>query len=156
MIYVLDTNSLSVFKNYYPSRFPSLWTNLDAMAAGGTIVSVREAFNELQNDNRVTFIQEWATRHKAIFATPTNAELRIVSQILAIPHFQNVIGSKALLKGTPVADPFLVASAAVSSATVITEEAHRPNAARIPNICDHFGVPWHNLEWLMEQQGWEF
>lgn len=156
MIYVFDTNSFSVFRNYYPSRFPSLWTNLDALTADGTIVSVREAFNELQNDNRVAFIQEWAKQHRGIFVTPTNAELLIVSQILAVPHFQTVISNKALLKGTPVADPFIVASAAAKDATVITEESHRPNAAKITNICDHLAVPWHNLEWLMERQGWEF
>jgi hypothetical protein len=67
-----------------------------------------------------------------------------------------VISQKALYKGTPVADPFVVASALVSEAVVISEEVLRPNAARIPNICEHFEVECQNLEWLMTQLGWSF
>jgi hypothetical protein len=156
MTYVVDTNSFSVLKNYYPNSFPSLWQNLDQLANDGTLLSVREVLNELQNDNRVTFVQEWARRHRAIFATPTREELIAVQQILAIPHFQAVISEKALLRGTPVADPFIVASAQVNGGVVVTEEAHRPNAAKIPNICERLDVECHNLEWLMQQEGWSF
>jgi hypothetical protein len=156
VICVLDTNSLSVLRNYYPATFPTLWVNLDGLVANGDLVSVREALRELENDNRVTFVQEWAKKNKAVFYTPTDAELEVVGQILAIPHFQTVISGKALLKGTPVADPFIIASAFVKNATVITEEVYRPNAAKIPNICEHFDVDCHNLEWFMAQHGWEF
>lgn len=156
MVFVLDSNSFSVLKNYYPSSFPSLWAEINALAANGTLVSVREVFNELQNDNRVAFVHEWATQNRSIFAVPSDEELEAVARILAIPHFQAVISAKALLKGTPVADPFVVASAIVRGGTVITEEAVKPNASKIPNICEHFQVPCHNLEWFMEQQGWAF
>lgn len=156
MIFIFDTNSFSVFRNYYRSAFPSFWEGIDGLAADGTVRSVREVLNELQNDNRVVFIQKWASEHRAIFATPTQAELEAVTEILAVPHFQAVIDRKALLKGTPVADPFIVASARVYGAVVITEESMRPNAAKIPNICQHFDVECHNLEWFIEKQGWEF
>jgi hypothetical protein len=105
MTYVVDTNSFSVLKNYYPNSFPSLWQNLDQLANDGTLLSVREVLNELQNDNRVTFVQEWARRHRAIFATPTREELIAVQQILAIPHFQAVISEKALLWGNTCGGP---------------------------------------------------
>lgn len=156
MIYIVDTSSFSVFRNYYPSAFPSFWEGVNALVEDGTIRSVREVFNELQNDNRVAFIQEWAKDHREIFLTPTQAEIDAVTGILAIIHFQAVIDAKALLKGTPVADPFIVASARVNDAVVITEESMRPNAAKIPNICEHFDVACHNLEWLIAQQRWQF
>ncbi len=156
MIFIVDTSSFSVFRNYYPSAFPSFWEGVNALVEDGTIRSVKEVFNELQNDNRVAFIQEWASEHRGIFFTPTQAEIEAVKAILAIPHFQAVIDKRSLLKGTPVADPFIVASARVNDAVVITEESMRPNAAKIPNICDHFAVECHNLEWLIEQQGWKF
>jgi hypothetical protein len=35
-------------------------------------------------------------------------------------------------------------------------EVFKPNAARIPNICRHFGVPHLSLEEFMEKEGWEF
>ena len=156
MIYVFDTNSLSVFNNYYPATFPKLWERLDMLADEGTITSVSEVLRELENDNRSTFIQQWAKNHKSVFAKPSNEELLVVQQILAIPHFQVLISNKAILKGTPVADPFVVAAAKVKGATVVTEEALKPNAAKIPNVCGHFGVKCIDLEIFMSDEGWTF
>lgn len=154
--YVFDTNSFSVLKNYYPDLFPSLWKLVDELVDAGTIVSVAEVLNELQNDNRDESVIEWAKDHRAVFAKPSDDELVVVQRILAVGHFQAVITRKALLKGTPVADPFIVASASVSGGTVITEEAKKPNAAKVPNICETFEVPCENLKWFMQQQGWTF
>lgn len=156
MIYVFDTSAFIVLKNFYPSTFPTLWGRLDALVGSGTVISVREVFNELHNYNDADFIQDWAKQHKAVFAKPSNAELLIVQKILAIPHFQTLVGNKAILKGTPVADPFVVAAAKAESATVVTQEGLKPNAAKIPNVCQHFGVPCMNLETFMAQQGWAF
>ena len=156
MIFVLDTNSLSVLRNYYPASFPSLWSEITAVTQNGTLRSVREVYNELLNDNRSPFVQEWAKQNKAIFARPSRDEISAVREILAVRHFQSVIGARAMLKGTPVADPFLVASALVNEGIVITEEVRRPNAARVPNICEYVDVEFHNLEWFMVEQGWEF
>lgn len=156
MKYVFDTSAFVVLKNYYPTTFSTLWSHIDTLAGNGTIVSVREVFNELHNYNDVDFIQDWAKQHKAIFAKPSNDELLVVQQILAIPHFQTLIGNKAILKGTPVADPFIVAAGKVKDATVVTHEKFKPNAAKIPNVCQHFGVVCVNLESFMTQQGWTF
>jgi len=156
MIYVFDTGAFIVLKNYYPTAFPTLWGRIDTAVASGEIVSVREVFNELHNYNDADFIQDWAKQHKAAFASPTNDELLVVQQILAIPHFQTLISSKAILKGTPVADPFVVAAAKAKGGAVVTQEGLKPNAAKVPNVCRHFGVPCLNLEVFMAQQGWTF
>ena len=50
----------------------------------------------------------------------------------------------------------MIAKAAVTERTVVTMEKLKPHAATIPNICDHFGVPWVTLEDFMETEGWEF
>ncbi|WP_295427868.1 PIN domain-containing protein [uncultured Thiodictyon sp.] len=156
MIYVFDTGAFIVLKNYYPTAFPTLWERIATAAASGELVSVREVFNELHNYNDTDFIQDWAKDHKNIFASPSNDELLIVQQILAIPHFQTLLSTKAILKGTPVADPFVVAAAKHKGATVVTQEGLKPNAAKVPNVCQHFGVPCLNLEAFMAQQGWTF
>ncbi len=39
---------------------------------------------------------------------------------------------------------------------VVTEETFRPNAAKIPNVCQHFGIECINLRQLMEREGWRF
>jgi len=38
----------------------------------------------------------------------------------------------------------------------VTMELLRPNAAKIPNICQHFGVACMTLEQFMEAEGWKF
>lgn len=145
-----------MLKNYYVTTFATLWAFIDGLVAAGRLVSVREVFKELDNYNEPDSIQDWAKLNRDIFAVPSNEELLVVQDILAIPHFQPLIGNKAILKGTPVADPFVVAAAKVSGGTVVTEEALKPNAAKIPNVCQHFGVPCMNLQTFMLQQGWTF
>lgn len=156
MIYVFDTSAFIVLKHFYPSTFPSLWTGLDQLISKGQVVSVREVFNELADYNDPDFIQNWAKRNKQIFGTPSGNEQSFVQKILAVRHFQALIGSKAILKGTPVADPFVVAAAWARKGTVVTQEQLKPNAAKIPNVCQHFKIPWMNLETFMANQGWSF
>ena len=143
-------------KNFYPSTFPGFWSNLDSLSANGTILSVREVYNELLIYNDTDSIQSWAKQHKAIFAKPSDGELQFVGQIFAVPHFKALISNTAILKGTPVADPFVVAAAKIMNAAVVTEESLKPNAAKIPNVCGHFGIPCMNLEAFMAQQRWTF
>ena len=152
----MDTSACSVLASYYPQAFPSLWTELDSVAVNGTLTSVREVLNELKSSSRAEFLQTWAESHRSIFAVPDDNETVAVQEILAIPHFQSVISAKAMMRGSPVADPFIVANAMVHDAVVITEESYRENAAKIPNICEHFDVQCNNLEWFMIQQGWSF
>ncbi|MEO8007786.1 MAG: PIN domain-containing protein [Betaproteobacteria bacterium] len=156
MTYVFDTSAFIVLKNFYPATFATLWSRIDALVANGSIASVQEVFNELHNYNDADFIQDWAKQHKVVFAKPSNAELLVVQKILAIPHFQVLIGNKAILKGTPVADPFVVAAAKIKGATVVTQEGLKPNAAKIPNVCEEFEVPCIDLQTFMTQQGWSF
>ena len=43
MKYVFDTSPfVSLFKNFYPSTFVTLWKNFDALIDAGEIVSTRE------------------------------------------------------------------------------------------------------------------
>ncbi len=156
MIYVLDTNVFIVLTHFYPSAFPSLWSKLDDLAEEETIVSVREVYNELKQTSGSDFVQQWVDLNKHLFAKPSNAELLVVQRILAVPHFQTIIGAKAVLRGTPVADPFVVAAAKVKNGTVITQEKNKPNAAKVPNVCQHFGIPCMDLQAFMTQQGWTF
>jgi len=156
VIYVFDTSAFIVLKHFYRDTFKSLWAGLEELAAEGSLVSTREVFNELQNYNDVDFIQDWAKEHKKIYTIPTNAELAFVRQILAIRHFQTLIGGKELLKGTPVADPFVIAAARIKKGSVVTQEKLKRNAAKVPNICAHFLIPCVDLGGFMEQQGWSF
>lgn len=156
MIHVFDTNSLSKLKHYYPNVFKSVWADLDGLVASGDLISTREVWNEMQLGAPNPHVQAWLNANKHIFQVPQAAELQVVAQILAIPHFQALIGTKQQLNGTPVADPFVIALAKTRHGTVVTEEELKPNAAKVPNVCQHFGVPCMNLEQFMQIQGWSF
>jgi len=98
----------------------------------------------------------WLAQRKELFTTPSVPELQFVAEIFRIPHFQTLIGEKQRLVGTPVADPFVIACAKIRCGAVVTEERRKPNAAKIPNVCEHFSVPCMNLEEFMQKQSWSF
>lgn len=156
MSYVLDTSAYRVLRHYYPETFETLWQNLEGLITDGIVFSVREVWNELQDFNDNAFLVDWALSHRAMFLTPTEEEMLAVQSIFQVEHFQALISQRAILKGKPVADPFVIASARVREATVITQEGLKPNAAKIPNVCAHFNIPCQNLEWFMREQGWKF
>lgn len=156
MIYVFDTSSLIILKHYYPGRFGTLWSGLEMLVDAGNIISTREVFNELQAYNDVDFIQVWAKKKKRIFMTPGNNELNFVARIFSVKHFHTLIGTAELLKGKPVADPFVIAAAQVKNGTVVTQEKAKPNSAKMPIVCHHFRVPCINLEGFMSEQNWTF
>jgi hypothetical protein len=93
----------------------------------------------------------WAKQNGAVFTTPSAPETEFVGQILGVQHFQQIIGTKARFTGTPVA-----ACAAVRTGTVVTEERRKPNSAKIPSVCDHFGIDSVNLEGFMRAIDWTF
>jgi Domain of unknown function (DUF4411) len=156
MSYVFDSNSLiDLFKHYYPGRFPTLWDNFDALVSRGRLVSVREVFNEIGSSEDPLGI--WAKEQKNIlFLESTVEELKFVVEIFQVQHFQAMIRKKERLKGKPVADPFVIARAKILGACVVTQEKNTDNAAKIPNACDHFGIPCTNLEGFMEKENWTF
>lgn len=156
MIYVFDTSSIRSLQHFYPSVFKTIWDGLDGLVQQQNLVSTREVWNELVRQNVSTDVLEWAKQNKQIFTTPNAAELQFVAQIFQIKHFQSLIGEQQRLKGTPVADPFIIACAKINGGTVVTEEQIKPHAAKIPNVCQYFNVPCIDLERFMQQQGWTF
>lgn len=156
MSYVFDTSSFSAFfGSYYRKPFRSLWERFDALVADGSIVSTREVWRELE-DRPLPALVEWEKSNGHVFPTPTAAEGAFIARIYSVRHFQLNIEQRKLLKGGKHADSFVVAKAAIEGRAVVTEESIKPNAVRIPNICQHFGVPCFSLEGFMEAEGWEF
>jgi len=156
MIYVFDTSSLSKLKHFYPGVFKSVWQGLETLIRNGKLISTREVWKEMERGNSDQYTNEWFENHKEIFTMPTSSELHFVAEIFMVQHFQMLIGEQQRLKGTPVADPFVIACAKIKSGTVVTEEQFKLNAAKIPNVCEHFDIPCINLEAFMQQQNWIF
>lgn len=156
MIYVFDNSSLSELKHFYPDVFKSVWAGLEVLYGAGGLISTREVWNELQKGSPNKHVNDWLQDKKRIFTTPDAVELQFVAEIFRVKHFQGLIGERQRLKGTPVADPFIIACAKRHEGTVVTEEVFKPNAAKIPNVCDHFEIPCIDLQNFMRHQGWSF
>ena len=157
-LYVFDSSALMhLFDYYYESRFPTLWDRFYYSVNIGQIISVREVRNEIGgHHNKERRINQWAKQNATLFTTPTYEEMQFVQEIFKIEHFQIIISRKNLLLGRPVADPFVIAKAKIIDGTVVTNEANRPNGAKIPNICERFNVKCVDLEKFMEIEKWSF
>ncbi len=156
MIFVFDTSAFIVTGHYFPSRFPSFWQKLDDLVASGLLVSVKEVRRELDKEATRDHLKAWITRNSRIFVAPDEDQASFVAEIFRVPHFRQLVGDRAILNGTPAADPFVIASAHAHEACVVTEEKLRPNAAKIPNVCEHFHVACTDTEGFMAQLGWSF
>ena len=156
MIYVLDSSSFRVCGHYFPSRFPTFWDEFNALIRDGGIISVREVRKELDHIVHRQHLREWVDGNKSIFLLPDQQETQFVAEIFAVQHFQQLIGSRQRLAGGPAADPFVIASARIRNACVVTEESLKPHAAKIPNVCDHFGIDCISIEKMMERENWSF
>jgi hypothetical protein len=156
MKYVFDSGPLiDLFRHYYPERFPSLWEKFHALVSDGKIISVKEVYNEI--DIREDALATWAKDQKDKFFSPSTVEeLRFVTEIFKVRHFQSMIRNKERLYGKPVADPFVIARAKILKIPVVTTEAFKDNAVGIPNVCKHFSISCINTEEFMQKENWSF
>ncbi len=156
MVYIFDTNTFIVLGHYFPDRFPSFWKKFETFVEGEGIISVREVLKELDTTASRPHLREWVEGHKNIFHIPGSKETEFLKRIFSVPRFQHLVDQKKRLKGTPVADPFVIASAKIHGGYVVTEEDKKKDASRIPNVCEYFEVNCTNLEGFMKREGWQF
>jgi hypothetical protein len=156
MICVFDTSSFVVLENFYPDHFASFWKDFDAFAKSGQLVSVSEVLKELDRKNTRQFVLDWVNARAELFQVPSAAEGAFVRGIFAVPVFQALVKQKNRLQGTPVADPWVIARAAVAGGCVVTEESPIPGKVRIPGVCAHFKVASKDIEGLMRDKGWKY
>lgn len=151
-MYVFDTNIFLVLGHYYPDNFPSIWTHIDKLVFEEKLFSVKEVRREIEINSHTEHIAKWVKKNSKIFRIPTKDEMEVVAAIFQNPIFLGLIKRQNLLKGMPVADPFLVAFAKIHGAIVVTQEKHKKNAARIPNVCKTIGVPYLNMEKFLKKE----
>jgi hypothetical protein len=155
-IYVFDTNTWCQFGHYYRPTFDPVWEMLDEYVEQGRIISVAEVREEIEVRNGKKDLLEWVEANGDVFLSPTAADYRAVKRILSFPHFQQLVDAKERLTGGPSADPFVIAAAMVRGACVVSQEASKPNGAKIPNVCAHFKIGCIKLEEFLEVEGWKF
>lgn len=117
---------------------------------------MREVYHELDKQVTRPHLRKWMDDNKRIFLLPHPEETLFISQIFSLPKFQALIKRKQLLTSGPAADPFIIASAKIKGACVVTEESKKDSVVRIPTVCEHFNIDCTNLEGLMEREDWKF
>lgn len=152
-MHIFDTN-IFVALQYTPvSNFPSLWAELANLVSNNRLISVKEVKREIANGVFKPFILDWTKNNSKMFKTPTMEEQLLVRQILSNRVFQGFVKPNSLLKGSPVADPFLIAAGKVRKGTIVTLETYSENAPKIPTACKEFGVRCIDLNAFYDEVG---
>lgn len=156
MIYLLDANTYIEAKNrYYDMEFcPAYWEWLDQQFAKGVAGSIDMIGRELKDGNDE--LAEWAKARGTQFIAndddATQATYIDIVQFIMSQSFSPANRDQFLAK----ADPWLIAKAKTTGATVVTHESWLNDATKkvkVPNICKQFGVRCiDTFEFLRETQ----
>lgn len=145
-MYLLDANTYIQAKNfhYQMSFCPAYWHWLDHHTGLGNIKSISSVYDELADGTDE--LSQWVKGRKGHFISVEDQGIQ--------QQFAHVAAHVAALEGkNPLdvanflskADPWLISTAIVNGATIVTHEVLVPPSSskvKIPNICNDFDVPF--------------
>ncbi len=162
MMYLLDANTLIEAKNRYYSMTicPGYWAWILQSHAHGLVASIDNVAEELRRGN--DDLAAWAKLNKDLFWSVSDPE----TQSAFVTVAAHVASQAGLMKAGAVdeflsgADPWLIAKAMVTpDCVLVTHEQlnlQRKNKFIIPNVCQHFGVPWVDTFAVLEATSAKF
>ena len=136
--YAIDACSLiNAAKNYSlkKSTFTPIWDKVKDMIEAGALISTVEVRDELKDDDLV----EWSKRNDQLFLPLTEEVQKKAIDVLR--DFPTMIKMKST--GNSNADPFLVATASIEGATIVSDERLGDESTgdyHIPNVCRRYGI----------------
>lgn len=151
--YCFDTSAfVNPWRRYYPrDLFSSVWVHLDQCIASGRIVASHEVGHELEqkDDELLAYIKT----QTGLLVPLDDQQQSLVGEIVnTFPSWVNPESTKNS------ADPFIVALARQRRLTIVTYEKKvgaGSSQVKIPNVCDHFGVPWVDFLKFMRDTGYQ-
>ncbi|MEW1828991.1 DUF4411 family protein [Streptomyces sp. NPDC088196] len=135
-----------------PGIFLTLWENIEAMIAAGSIRSVEPVLEELSR--RDDEAHSWAKETPGLFL-PLALDIQSATRSVLAAH-PKLLGNGGGRNG---ADPFVIGLAMCrTGGYVVTEETATGNLLkpRIPDVCRALGVPCVNLIGFVTRQNWTF
>ncbi len=148
MTYFLDANTLIEAKNRYyrMTVCPAYWSWVQRSHGAGVVSSIEPVGVELRRGNDE--LAEWAKNQAGLFLPVSDeATQHAFAQVAA-----HVASQAAAMKAGTLeefldgADPWLIAKAMTTQdAVIVTHEQFNVQMRRkysIPNVCQHFDVPW--------------
>ena len=152
MPYSLDTSGLldGWVRYYSPDVFPSLWKQMEAAAADGTIVAVQDVLLELERQDDDVFA--WAKRHVTFVQLEDEIQASATEILARFPQLVNTRRSRS------VADPFVIALARGTGVNRRYSGARQrqPSEAQDPDVCAGVGVKCIPLLGMFKELGWQF
>ena len=94
-------------------------------------------------------LKEWVKKHKDCFSPLTKELQQKTMEILA--QFPHLIKIRSTSNSN--ADPFLIATAIIEHATIISDERKRDETSRdyhIPNVCEHYDIECITLQAFLD------
>lgn len=150
--YCLDANVLiQAWQKYYNPKFcPDYWTILTELGRKEVIFIPEAVYEEITRTEDA--LSNWLKGSKI--------PIHKVSEPV-IFHIRTVLKEHPTLvdntKNRSLADPWIIAHALHTNATVVTKEekvtALNPNKVKIPNVCDSMGIEWINDFQFVEEAG---
>ena len=141
MKYIFDSNVFITLQQRQPiDLYPSVWEKVGNLMEAGTIISSQEVLDEILAGNDE--LASWAKMRSECFV-PTLEEIQLEARCILKEYRGLVEGGKK--KNT--ADPFVIAIAKISAASVVTEEGrtNNLNSPKIPDVCSELAIPCMNF-----------
>ena len=154
-MYLFDTNIFYSFASFYPENFPSFWIKMDQLVITKNLISVREVYKELMKNCPEKHLEDWVKTHKEIFIIPNEKELKFLLKLMKTEENRNLVKKNNIIKGLPVADPFIITVAKHRKAIVVTRESIHPGA-RIPYICSKENIGCCSLKEFFKKENIKF
>ena len=163
--YLIDSNSFMVpYRQYYAfDLLPTYWEELSKYADTGRLILLDIVKSEI--DKGEDDLADWVDKQTG-FKICEHITPEIVGKYQEVLQYVQNCGlykEQALRAWSPgdIADPWLIAAAAVNDYTIITEEVassglspKTPNKnAKIPDVAKAFGVRTNNLYYMMRRLG---
>lgn len=151
--YCLDSSGfLDGFVRYYPPNiFASLWDRMDELCNESRLLVPEEVYQELEYHHDAAF--RWIKDRRDALVVLTDANVaNAVRDILADYPRLVMEGSTR-----DRADPFVIATAELHDAVVITgEKGGSESSPKIPFVCNGRGITCSGFLDLVQLEGWSF
>lgn len=147
MIYYLDSNILIEAKNRYYGMdfFPGFWDFIDQKMGVGPIYSIFQIYDELAEGHDE--LAQWIIPRKnsGFFLNANDPSIQQTVGIITAHLLSGNYNHQERTNFLNRADPWLIAKAQQTGATIVTHEKLLDSSStkvRIPNICKLLGVPY--------------
>jgi len=154
-MYLLDANTYIQAKNvYYQLDFcPAYWHFLDQQFATGILASIENVYDELSpaGDELADWVKERKAHFHPMVSNQVQQQFKEIAQHIVNLSNKSQLSVNSFLNG---ADPWLIATAALTGATIVTQETLVPVDSRkvkIPNICRDFNVEFMDTFSLLKE-----